>query len=391
MAPSAKLNGSPARVGSSEPEVPTYRMVAMKRGLPAWCGIELRVYHPAGRRRLAEPGAKKEARLSLRGGNRQRQIASDGGPIQSRELEQHRDLGGCVEIALGVLDVAGIEELAHDTPDALDEIPRELPHDPQHALGVAPEEHRVRCLPPAEDIEDEIPAGLQHRSHRSEGGEDGRPRDAVEHAAEDGHEVKPAQPVEVRGREIHDLEAEPRVSGGALTSQIDGDGGRVDPDHPDAAPRPLERVEPAIAANVEDAARRGAPLEDRLDLLRGLAPGVEGALEDRDGGVIVEERVDAHERLSLARAARRHARIARRCSASCVQANSRSQRVTGSGWAGSPSADGGRRRSAATSRSRAAASRRKIAGRPRPRAARTTRALNASSSAGVSYQTMRWP
>src|SRR5262245_37641152 len=49
------------------------------------------------------------------------------------------------------------------------------------------------------------------------------------------------------------------------------------------------------------------------------------------------------------------------------------------------------RRSAATSRSRAVASRRKIAGRPRPRATRTTRALNASSSAGVSYQTMRSP
>src|SRR5262245_8990824 len=111
MAPSAKLNGKPARVGSSEPAVPTYRMVAMARA--SWSGVWMsRVYHPARRRKLAGPGAKEETWLGLRGGDRHRQITRDRGAIQARELEERRDLGGGIEVALRVLDVAGIEELA---------------------------------------------------------------------------------------------------------------------------------------------------------------------------------------------------------------------------------------------------------------------------------------
>src|SRR5262249_26295438 len=163
------------------------RMVAMGRGLPEWCGVELRVYHPPGRRRSAGPGAKEKARLGLRGRDRQRQIARDRGAIQSRELEERRDLGGGVEVALRVLHAAGVEERAPAAAAARDEGHGELPDDAKRARGGGAEEHRARRLPPAEDVEDEIPAGLQHRSYCPEGREDRGPRDAIEHAAEDGH------------------------------------------------------------------------------------------------------------------------------------------------------------------------------------------------------------
>src|SRR5262249_31489040 len=68
----------------------------------------------------------------------------------------------------------------------------------------------------------------------------------------------------------------------------------VQADHLGTALRPLEGVEAGVTAEVEDAPRTGAPLENRVDLLGGLATGVERALEHPDGSPVVEERIDAH-------------------------------------------------------------------------------------------------
>src|SRR6185295_14790459 len=74
----------------------------------------LRVYHRARRRSLAGAGAEEEARLGLVRRKAEGEVARDGHALEPRELQQRGDLGRGVEVALGVLDGPGLEELSHD-------------------------------------------------------------------------------------------------------------------------------------------------------------------------------------------------------------------------------------------------------------------------------------
>ena len=98
----------------------------------------------------------------------------------------------------------------------------------------------------------------------------------------------------------------------------------VHADHLGAEPAPLQRVEPGVAADVENPLRDRAPGEDLAHFLGRLVGGVERVLEDLDRRRVVEERIQRHRQW-----APRPARSSARCPCSWVQANSRIQVVTG--------------------------------------------------------------
>src|SRR6185503_6518822 len=182
---------------------------------------------PTDARALAGPGAEEEARLRVLRGDREGEVARHDPGLEPSELQERADLGRRVEAPLGILNGARLEELPHDVAAPFDGIDGELPHDPERALAVPAQEDRVRGVPPAQDVEDELARRREHRSDRAEGRDQRRSRYAVEDAAEDRHEIEGTEPRELGVREIGDLEAEARVFGGALARQGDGDRRRV--------------------------------------------------------------------------------------------------------------------------------------------------------------------
>src|SRR5215831_19081417 len=130
---------------------------------------------PGRRRRgLARSRAEEEARLGRVGRRAEGEVSGDRRRLESGEPEEGDDLGGRVEVALRVLDRAGLEELPHDVTAPRDRIQGELPHDLERALAVPPEEHRPRSVSPPEGVEHEIPTRLEglmdHAKRRDERG-----------------------------------------------------------------------------------------------------------------------------------------------------------------------------------------------------------------------------